>query len=232
MAVAVAIMELRGKEMSGREKFIWILVVFAFAFIGFKSIDNDHERRKQEQAAADSALQQNFDNLLGTQHKEFMEMLAQNQKHFESTMDRTEKIVGLSRQSLDQITGGGQYCYVTPRGEVRGIHQLAVLNSGALPLSRCFVIIRKGIPPKTFQDFMRPVLSQDLGFVPPGKNQGVATAVGLTAGDYSIMMTTRNATFYEELRIHPSKANPNSYDIRYKIYTADGNVLLEVPKQP
>jgi hypothetical protein len=144
----------------------------------------------------------------------------------------------LSSKALNEITGGGQYCYLVanlrppgPQGKV----QLNVMNSGPLPLERCHVVTHRNLPykppmetPKTpeeikkyGQDFERqfnlafvPIVVRELGPLPPGSRtpgsvQGVTTDILLEVGSYYIQIYTRDDWFYETLTIRkPSNNEP------------------------
>jgi hypothetical protein len=117
--------------------------------------------------------------------------------------------------ALKEITGNGQYCYLMALPAGQGLAQLMVMNSGPLPLERCFVIVHGNFPVKSAQDAesrMRPLDLRELGPVARGKDQGITTDNVLPATSYYIQIITRNDRFYETLTIHSDYPNPQKHE--------------------
>ena len=66
-------------------------------------------------------------------------------------MKRSDRVIHTANESLRQITGNGQFCYLLPGETVAPTtYQLDLWNSGATPLEVCHVVIfdfsRQGPP--------------------------------------------------------------------------------------
>lgn len=98
MGVAAGIMALRS-DMSGREKWLWTIVLFVFAYAGFRGVNSD--RRKQD--AFQSGLVHQFRSIAA----EMKQTNTQNQQQFSQTTaqlsqtaNQLGKIVGLEAENL------------------------------------------------------------------------------------------------------------------------------------
>ena len=105
MGVAAGVMALRA-EMSGREKWLWTLILFAFALVEIRAISHDRTVHDKEQAETRAHEAQSF-SLIGTGIQQSIE---ESQRHFDATMQRIERTVGntesraiLTFQSLDPV---------------------------------------------------------------------------------------------------------------------------------
>src|ERR1022692_4205608 len=103
LAVAAVVMTTRDQPMRRREKICWI----GLAFVLFLGEIYAMQTRQSDDAAARIAE----DNRLA-------EILRQSQQQFEATMkktgdvlDTTQKVAGLAKDSLNNLTGGGSVAY-------------------------------------------------------------------------------------------------------------------------
>lgn len=169
-----------------------------------------------------------------SQNKQFQAILDQNQRDFSATLrkmqaeiDLSSKNMKLSQNALQQITGGGSYCYLMATVSVATntgtSWELAVMNAGEYPLDICHVLIHKNFQPKSAQDaeqLMEVIVDQQLGPLPPGKtkngSEGFMTRIILPAGSYYIQINTRNDRFYETLTIHPDDKSKGLEDIEVR----------------
>jgi hypothetical protein len=149
-------------------------------------------------------------------------------------MDEFSAVLGKQTDTMNQITGGNQFCYLSPMifySSDKNI-RLARANSGQLPLEVCNVDIYQSPKPVTgpndfYMDYLKFVLRQKLGPVPPGTNEFMGTDIVVPVGHYCIRIFTRNDQFFELLNIHPEDKN-SAYD--GKILNTKGQVVKKLPK--
>jgi hypothetical protein len=98
-----------------REKAIWTFVVFALLLLEIKSVYQDRNEHDQQQSEAREREAKSFETIaLG-----ITESIHRSDEHFQSTMQRsdalianTARLVGLSEESIGNITGGNSFVYV------------------------------------------------------------------------------------------------------------------------
>jgi hypothetical protein len=83
MGVAAGIMALRA-EISGREKWLWTLILFAFALVEIRAISHDRTVHDKEQAATRAREAQNFSDI----GQGIQQSIQGSQRHFDATMGR------------------------------------------------------------------------------------------------------------------------------------------------
>jgi hypothetical protein len=248
LAVLAAVMSVHGEMRSGH-KVLWMLLIGAFLFLEFRAITKDRgdfardetSRRQQE----NDKFKAIADGLVAS--------IQQSQIQFAATMSRTQamlrkeqKITETTNKSLDQLTGGGQFCYLMAIEPVRLndgrlAFQLAKMNSGPLPLDVCHVLIHEDFPPKSAADaarLMNVIVDRQLGPLPPGKVSGTQGTLGfstdiiLPEGSYYIQINTRNNRFYENLAIHPNVKDKGLEDIEVRDQKYNLVYSEPAPKQP
>jgi hypothetical protein len=192
-----------------REKAIWTFVIFTLLLLEIKSVYQDRDEHDREQAEVRERETKSFETIANG----ISSAIQQNQQHFDKTLDEMQGIsslsagaLRLSSKALLEITGGGQYCYLTSMPTGMGTINLVVMNSGPLPLERCLVSIHENVPIKSAEDAernFRPLVFKELGPVSPGPKQGITTGIILPIGSYYIQIYTRNDRFYETLTVNP-----------------------------
>lgn len=158
-------------RISKRKKAVWTAVMFVLLGLELKSIFQDRNEHDREQGAA----------------------RAEELDHFE----RIAKGIGTS---IDQITGGDQYCWLSPERLPNGSNTFWLRNSGDLPLERCYVAIHDASPVKSAADANKrfvPLFAKELGPVSPGTSQMISTGIILPCCSYTITILTRNDSFME-----------------------------------
>jgi len=210
--LAAVFMALRtDAKWSRTEKVGWIIIVMILAMAWIRAVQHERDQHDSEQAT-----------LRADQDKHFEGMLAQNQRDFDATISRIqgllakeEAIAKTAKQSLDQITGGGQFCYLRVEEKVQGGYLLMPMNSGPIPLAQCYVAIHPnpgpgalGYPQANFQI----ILARELGPLPPGPSRSlIKVPIVVPAGPYFIDIFTRNQMFVEFLTInsdYPKNGKP------------------------
>lgn len=202
MGVAAAVMTLRGK-LSGFEKFLWMLALFALLFLEFRAIDKDRSEYTAEQKDVKEKENQEFDHIAGG----LRSVVERGSVDFAATTSR-------SREVLDEITGGDSYPVVhlvaVPIDNSPNTFRLMLAIVGKNPLFDMNMIVRKGpIPPMlSLTDFvttggdLKPILTASS--VSPTMSQVLQAKItpsleGTT--DYFVNTTARNGTFTENLHI-------------------------------
>ncbi|HXM98334.1 MAG TPA: hypothetical protein VN982_07665 [Candidatus Dormibacteraeota bacterium] len=228
LGAGAALMSLR-TEMRPLEKVAWIVIITILAtteIIAINKGDEANLRARKDQNDRFDKEEKKLDQLREQQKEEFNKtaeglkaaidksnrIFARTEQGFQAVIKREQDIANVSNSALGQITGGDQYCYLEALFGGGGSAQLAVMNSGPLPLQRCHIVLSeiKTTPPVTPQDWdnlMRPLVIRELGPLSPGK-KGVMTDIVLGGGTYYVQIQTRNAEFYEFLVIHGDFPNP------------------------
>jgi hypothetical protein len=189
-------------KISRGEKALWTVVMLGLMLLEVKSIYQERDNHDREQA----------------------EIRKEELRQFSG-------IAGRINETLNQVTGGGQYCFLIAFPWWKDQMQLSVINSGQVPLERCGVRILKNVrkppTPKSFEEALKlskPILVRELGPVVPGKTQLSGehpsatstleipltmrtTDIILPYGSYKIYITTRNDSFSEILTILPNTAS-------------------------
>ncbi len=103
--------------MTGREKWLWAMVLFAFALIEIRAINHDRNEHDAQQAQARQRERESFEGIAGRINR----AIQQSDEHFQATMRSTDALVRsttttvhTSQQTLDRMTGAGSYLVVTP----------------------------------------------------------------------------------------------------------------------
>ena len=132
----------------------------------------------------------------------------------EQLIESARQIASTTKQSLSQVTGDHEFCYLSaaiPVGKTNDGKMgfsLNVAAFGELPLDYCYVRILENRPRPSSEDFARQfagIASKQLGPIAPGKVRGrngilgVSTGITLPEGSYYVQITTRNDRFYEML---------------------------------
>jgi cell division protein FtsB len=204
-------------RLSRHGKYVPLGLAFCTLVIMLLGIHETHQglvsaaRDREQITSLSTQLQQYSDEQrrLLTRNSDLEEKLLQQSDTIvdfaKRNMNLSKNALTLSGSALKQITGGGQFCYISSGGIPAGISngrtlfQLFVFNSGPIPLDACHVYVSTYSPPNL------PTIVGDwpLGPVAPGKG-GFITPIILPEGEYHIRINTRNDLFYEVLNIHPN----------------------------
>ena len=80
-------------------KMSWIAMLFVLFAVEYRAIDKEREEARSQFTAIVTGLTTSME---------------QNQPQFNTTMEKTSRMLELSKESLDHITGGNEYCYIAP----------------------------------------------------------------------------------------------------------------------
>ncbi len=214
LGVVAAVMTVRADRFTSFEKVVWVLISATLFIIEVKAVRRDRDEFAAQQLG-----------LRKEENSHFAGILQQNQNHFDTSLRKMEAIAELSGKAvyfssnaLQQITGGGQYCYLVGLPIGPGLIALGVVNSGPLPLDRCSVVVRHKEAPsahsleEAVKTFEPPLLTREFGPLPPGEtihpSRGFtlrfSTAVVEPLYDsYKVEIHTRNEDFTESLTVPP-----------------------------
>jgi Ca2+/Na+ antiporter len=116
LAVVATVMTVRG-DLSGLEKTFLTLVLFLFVFIEIKAIDKDRADNARQQREFFRAQEENF----GSVTKQASNNFAETTRGLSTAIDGlngvlgiTQEVAKLSKENLENITGGDSYAYLMP----------------------------------------------------------------------------------------------------------------------
>lgn len=188
---------------------VWLMVIESHA------IDLDRTQTILEDAQRRTEQNAQFSSILNG----ILTEISTDEDHFAETMrksnelaDSSKRNLDLTQHSLNQITGGDQFCYLIPITQVgQNQWRIAVINSGRYPLAFCHVIVHKhfnadeGLRLMATPEGRATVMAATekwFGPLPAGK-QGFASDLVLeTATNYDIQIYTWNGQFAETLFIN------------------------------
>ena len=198
-------------KIGSREKAAWLFVMFALLLLELKSVYKDRNEHDQQQKEARQRENDSFQTIADGINR----TIITSEQQFEATtadmkelMHSASHIAATAKQSLDQITGNHQFCYLSLLRLGTGQIGFWVRNSGTLPLERCYVVIfdNPTPTPKTPEEREKlfiPLVAREVGPVSPGPNQMTGTAIVLPCCPYKISIFTRNDRFLETLTVNP-----------------------------
>jgi hypothetical protein len=95
-------------KIGQREKAAWIFAMFALLMLEIKSVYQDRNEHDRQQAEARESETRNFQAIADG----ISITIQQSQQHFDATMEKSQQLMGLSQESLANITGGDSYAYI------------------------------------------------------------------------------------------------------------------------
>jgi hypothetical protein len=133
LGVVAAIVTIQ-PQMTGIQRLVWLVVVFALFGVEYRAIDRDRYIHDKEQAEARTKETQNFQGIAGG----IKQAIQESQKQFDATMNRSDQVMGLQVNALNglstnlsTLTGGDSFCYLA---FVPGQQFLAFVHMGQFPL--------------------------------------------------------------------------------------------------
>ncbi|MGC2363484.1 MAG: hypothetical protein WA555_00575 [Candidatus Sulfotelmatobacter sp.] len=236
LAFVAGAVAFRVEKASRIEKAIWTFVFLMLVVAEIWMMGIDRANHDKEQADARTEQLRKFNEIAGGINAN----IAADQQHFDATMSSMKRLVGTANKSLAQVTGNGQFCYLTPTGMPvsvgnKTMFRLAKMNSGSLPLEVCHILVHENLQIKSEADAERAfqvLYDRQLGPLPPGKIAGVqgllgfATDIIVPEGSYYIQINTRNDRFYETLTVGKAVGK------RLEILNARGKIVYPEPSKP
>lgn len=209
-------------KMGKWEKAAWTFVMFALMGLEIRSIYLDRRAHDVEQATARAEQLQHF-NEIGEGIKG---AVAESQKEFAATMQRSNSILGGVGESIKIANGGDSYPFIALGGtssrlemflSVDGNYHLLDVAGSVADVDKLTAATKAG------QFWDRSKYSADLGPFAILR-RGTSTSVGFMPGTegsdykrYNIRLSARNGIFEELLRI--KLTSPNSW-VRALVVTA------------
>ena len=115
LAVAVAAVVMTLSEMKPPHKALWLVIVFALAFIETKAIDKERKDSEQERAETRRKENEEFQGIASGINS----AIDQSQREFGVTMKRSDRVLALQGRELtgitktiDTFTGSESYAYL------------------------------------------------------------------------------------------------------------------------
>ncbi len=224
------------------EKAIWTLLRFIFVFEEIWAIHQSQVEHDEEQHQSWCLQEQRFQQIANKadQATDTAKVGVDKMKHLVSS---AQHISSTTQEALNQLTGNGEYCFLSARRVVgRDEHgkllvEVMVANPGPLPLDVCHVRVRYDGLVMSVEDEKRmfvAIADEQLGPMPPGKipgkkgYRGQMTNIVLPEGDYWVNIETRNDRFYEALKIDAA-ANGVTVTNSIKVQNDRGKVVYREP---
>jgi len=210
LGAAIGVMGFR--EMPYTQRVLMTIAILAFAVIELRNIHQDQisteAREKQDRIAEDNR----FATLLRTEAENFGKVLDKNQTAFDATMRRMEGLSRLSKENVDQVTGGDSYPYavvfIDSLGLLSGRTGMPILqlfNTGSYSLYSMSVSVQDASGPQGVINMNAP--QQSLGDLRPYDNRPINFTVRLPNANneevvYIVIFRARNGGWTEILHIY------------------------------
>ncbi len=235
MAVAAGLMALR-PDMSGSEKWLWAFMLTAFAVVEVRAIRNDRAIHDAEQARAAKEQADHFQSIADG----ITRSIATSDRHFDDTMSGVRSVIALetavstaTNNSLEQITGGGAYCFLVPTQiDMSGTFELAVATSGKVMLPSCDVRIVENAEPgdkpeDSIREFFMPGLN--LTRIQPLPTGATLTGYRIQAAphrSYQMILRSPTRQVREDMSFAELPTHPGFYVPTCKIYSFEAKPVL------
>ncbi len=217
IAVLGAVAAMRAFEKWGpKEEFCWTVVVFALLFVELHSIrENDREvaRERDQEAQRFKSIADGLSKTI----RNSQVSIANSQIAFDVTLERMERLDKLSRESIDQVTGGDGFVYidiVKPPVDKDGLSLRTVVH-GKYVIRGVRYEITEGRPPYI-------PTNQQINDLLTGRFHGSAQV-----GELHPAVTMILGRVY-----HPSLKDGGYYNINIDAMNGNVNEKLEVRYEP
>jgi hypothetical protein len=226
------------KEPSVPEKAVWIALITLLMIAEIRNLYIADAEQSRTFGAITSGLQAAAQGLDATSTR--LDTTARMERaQFDATMAKSNKLLQVSKESLEHITGGNAYCYIVPlpAATTKDINwQLVVGNSGNVTLPTCAIHLHElpNSPDRTddswrrfVQGFNTPAMS--FPNVPP-KSQGAHfTQYSIQAGPnrkYEATITTPTHSFIETIDFSLDRES-GGYVANCELRTFPGDTILK-----
>ncbi len=221
LAVLGVLVPLLREHIGRREKAVWTIVMFLLVGLEIRSIYLDRAAHDRQETQDRETQLTNFREIA----KGIDTTIATSQKQFEATMKSTNliiaansKLLGVTEESLKNITGSDSVPYIVPEPQVGSVVPLVIRNQGRHILSGVTVEIRKA------DDFSFVEPQIDIGTLYPG-GMGKPLTVALspapdasgTAG-YEMRISTQSYLFLEIMWFRRNRTPNNYWASRFVVY--------------
>jgi hypothetical protein len=198
LGAGAVVLSVRANDMTTWEKTGWICVAFLLLVAEVRALYRDREEQNATFISARLAEDRNFGQIANG----IDATIAGAQKQFEETMKRSNALLGISRESLDNITGGDSYTFVAAAIGPGPPFPLAVWVKGKHGVHDVSASIQQrfGEEPGSIRRQIESMRGLQLGsneFLP-----GVTlTKEVVSPGRYFVSVITRNGSVSEEIDI-------------------------------
>lgn len=241
LAFVTAIVAFRIEKASKNkyERSFWVFLFFMLLVGEIWMMGIDRTQHDQEQSHARAEQLGKFQEIAD----EIKHSNTENQQHFDNTMASMKNLMSTAKSSLAQITGNGEFCFLTATPAIPPfvtpslsngppMYVLAKQTSGTLPMDVCHVRVTNQKEPDVL---LRAIYDEELGPLTPtvtlGKNgpieHFITTNMVLPEGSYYIQISTRNARFYEILNLHSNVPGKGWQTI--EVHNEQWKLLYHVP---
>ena len=122
LAVAGVFMAVRAEHFTETERIGWVLIACSLFWVEVRAVNAERDQQVHEQV-----------QLRKEEDQRFAKVLADNHSQFEATMQRSNVAIALSKETIDQITGGDTY------PSVLAGRNLAILAVGKYDLKDVYI---------------------------------------------------------------------------------------------
>ncbi|HUA83934.1 MAG TPA: hypothetical protein VMB85_08735 [Bryobacteraceae bacterium] len=133
LAVGAIIMAVRPEHFTKIERIGWVVIACGLFFVEIRSINNERDQHDKEQSAVRKEEELAFKSIADG----ITTSIEKNQQAFDATMRRMQGLTKLSKESIDQVTGGRSYpiavATTNPNDGLAGF-PVTIFNSGPYTL--------------------------------------------------------------------------------------------------
>lgn len=204
LAVAAAVMSLR-PEAKGLERSVWMLVLCGFLSLELRAIDKDRVEQNDAHAQEMERSRQSLQKI-----KDAIDTSIANAKlDFAKTMKSMGQLVGISKEAVNEITGGDSFAFVRPIDFGFGT-QLAIYIHGTHIVRDVMYQVNEGRPPYPIyaSELLQPTHHR-IGDVTPDRfvpiDDQFRRIDPVTGAFFTINIASLNGQFVERLEVHVDK---------------------------
>lgn len=238
LAFLTAFVAFRIDKANRVEKAVWTFVFLMLVVGEIWMMGIERQKSDKDQDDARTLQLQKFQEIAN----ELKASNTANLEHFDATITKIEglvkstgRVARTTQESLAQVTGNGQFCYLMaitrPGADVQklGLLPLYKMNSGRLPLDECHVMVSYNTPDDPARN-SQILFNEDVGPIPPrnlgGTGDRLRTNISVKAGPYFIEIHTRNNRFFETLILDSTL---NMYSQKIEVRNQEGRVVYSFP---
>ncbi len=115
LGVVAAIVTIQ-PQMTDNHRLVWLVIVFVLFFVEFRALNRDRADALAREKAARAEENAKFAAILEDGRKHFEATLAENQREFAETMQRSDRIISGVGDSVKMQTGGDSFAFITLTG--------------------------------------------------------------------------------------------------------------------
>lgn len=199
LGVVAVIMAVRADSFRRGEKVVYVLIAFALFIVEMRAVYRDRDEHDKQQ----SELRQRGDAARDAERESFAKLLQAGKDLFSNT----QQIETLAKRSLENVTGGNSYAYVSPQLGYPEV-PLVVWNNGDQVLSGVTLTIAHTQEPNWGESFFRPIF---IGTIGPHGHAPVPMFLSPTLEEksgqdnYWIMISAQNGTVSQSLFFRKAK---------------------------